>query len=80
MWHKARAKNWLTTKQRLEKQPSSVQAHENLAQLYRMSNDCQAALELYQQLSEKRPHLHQIRRQIAQLFTEMGDTQKATQY
>lgn len=67
-------------KQRLEKQPSSVQAHENLAQLYRMSNDRQAALELYRQLAEKRPHLHQIRRQIAQLFTEMGDTKKATQY
>ena len=41
-------------KQRLEKQPSSVQAYENLAQIYVMSANRQAALELYQQLSEKR--------------------------
>ena len=61
-------------------QPSSVQAHENLAQLYRLSENRPAALETYQKLSEKRPHLHQIKRQIATLYSEMGDFKKATQF
>ncbi|PYT03657.1 MAG: hypothetical protein DMF60_17675 [Acidobacteria bacterium] len=64
--------------ERLEKQPGSVQAYENLAELYRMSSNRDKALELYQSLAEKRPHLFQIKRTIATLYTEMGDFKKAT--
>ncbi|MEP6663609.1 MAG: tetratricopeptide repeat protein, partial [Verrucomicrobiota bacterium] len=34
-------------KERLEKQPGSVQAHENLAELYRLGNQREKALEIY---------------------------------
>ncbi|MBN9693068.1 MAG: tetratricopeptide repeat protein [Verrucomicrobia bacterium] len=67
-------------KQRLEKQPSSIAAHENLAQLYRLADNRKAALELYQELATKRPHLVQVRQNIANLYVEMGDTKRATEY
>ena len=66
--------------ERLEKQPGSMQAYENLAELYRMGNNRDKALELYQSLAEKRPHLLQVKRTIATLYTEMGDFKKATDY
>jgi tetratricopeptide (TPR) repeat protein len=65
--------------ERLEKQPGSVQAHEDLAMLYRLSNQRDKALELYQSLATKRPHLMQVRRTIAQLYTESGEFNKATE-
>ncbi len=64
----------------LEKQPGSVQAYENLAELYRMNSNRDKALELYQALAEKRPHLLQTKRTIATLYTEMGDFKKATEF
>ena len=65
-------------KERLEKQPASVQAHENLAELYRLGNQRDKALEIYQALADKRPHLMQVKRTIAQLYTETGEFKKAT--
>ncbi|PYJ08401.1 MAG: hypothetical protein DME25_01645 [Verrucomicrobia bacterium] len=62
----------------MEKQPGSVQVYENLAELYRLSNQRAKALEIYQSLAEKRPHLMQVKRTIAQLYTETGDFKKAT--
>lgn len=67
-------------RERLDKQPSSVAAHENLAQLYRLAEKRAEALEVYQALAAKRPHLNQIRQAIANLYVEMGDTQRATEY
>jgi tetratricopeptide (TPR) repeat protein len=65
-------------KDRLEKQPGSVQAHENLAELYRYNNDRDKAIEIYEMLAQKRPHLQQTRKTIATLYTEKGDFKRAT--
>lgn len=67
-------------KERLEKQPGSVQAHESLAQLYRLSGKRDEAMAIYKQLVEKRPHLMTAKRQIASLYSEMGEMKKATEF
>ncbi len=64
--------------EQLRQQPGSVTAHEELAQLYVLSNQRPKALETYKQLAARRPHLHQVKRQIASLYTEMGDFNQAT--
>jgi tetratricopeptide (TPR) repeat protein len=66
-------------KERLEKQPSSVPAHQDLAQIYRLSQERDKALEVHQQLAEKRPHLMQVKRDIASIYQETGDFKKATE-
>ncbi|MEP6663025.1 MAG: tetratricopeptide repeat protein, partial [Verrucomicrobiota bacterium] len=48
------------------------------AKQFAANGEDQKALEIYQALAEKRPHLLQIKRTIAQLYTDSGDFKKAT--
>ncbi len=74
-----RSEELITTfKERLDKQPSSIQAHENLAELYRLNNQRDKAIEVYQGLSQKMPHLLQTKKAIANLYSESGEFKKAT--
>src|SRR5206468_12315287 len=50
----------------------------NRAELYRYSEQRDQALAIYQTLAEKRPHLMQVKRTMAQIYTEAGDFKKAT--
>lgn len=65
-------------KERLDKQPSSTQAHEDLAALYRMSDQRDKAIEIYESLLQKRPHLFSAVQSMAQIYQESGQIDKAT--
>lgn len=64
-------------KARLEKQPTSVSAHEHLAALYSLDDEKDKAIDLYKSLIEKRPHFIKAATALAQLYEQAGKYQEA---
>lgn len=64
-------------KQRLEQQPASVTAHENLASLYSLDGEKDRAIDLYKDLIAKRPHFVKAATALAQLYEQAGKYQEA---
>ena len=62
---------------RLEKQPGSVSAYEQLAMVYVMADEKDKAIALYQDLSEKRPHYVRAKTALAKLYEQSGKYQDA---
>ncbi len=63
--------------ERLEKQPGSISAYEQLASIYTLSNDEDKAIALYQQLGELRPHYIKAKTALAQLYERTGKYKEA---
>lgn len=64
-------------KARLEKQPTSVSAHEYLAALYSLDDEKDKAIDIYKSLIEKRPHFIKAATALAELYEESGKYQEA---
>jgi len=62
---------------RLEKQPGSIRQYENLATLYKLNNETDKAIEIYQRLSKARPHHMQAKLSLADLLTQKRQFDKA---